>query len=39
MALQRVLGVEVRNAVASRMVINGEVSFELIQGLLVFLAW
>jgi hypothetical protein len=37
--LQRVLGAEVRRAVASRIILNGEVSFDLLQGLLVFLAW
>ncbi|KAL2836583.1 hypothetical protein BJY01DRAFT_54992 [Aspergillus pseudoustus] len=39
MQLQRMLGEEVKKVVASRMIINGEVSFELLQGLLVFLAW
>ncbi|KAJ5529942.1 hypothetical protein N7527_003335 [Penicillium freii] len=39
MPLQRALGAEVKKVVASRMVIGGEVSFELLQGLLVFLAW
>ncbi|KAL4786040.1 hypothetical protein BJX76DRAFT_139919 [Aspergillus varians] len=39
MPLQRALGKEVKKAVASRMVIGGEVSFEFLQGLLVFLAW
>ncbi|OOQ90361.1 hypothetical protein PEBR_04496 [Penicillium brasilianum] len=37
--LQRSLGAEVRRAVASRIILNGEVSFDLLQGLLVFLAW
>ncbi|KAI2739659.1 hypothetical protein DTO013E5_9015 [Penicillium roqueforti] len=39
MPLQRALGDEVKKVVASRMVIGGEISFELLQGLLVFLAW
>lgn len=39
MPLQRALGAEVKKVVASRMVIGGEISFELLQGLLVFLAW
>jgi hypothetical protein len=39
MPLQRSLGAEVKRAVASRIILNGEVSFDLLQGLLVFLAW
>lgn len=39
MPLQRLLGTEVKKAVASRIILNGEVSFDLLQGLLVFLAW
>lgn len=39
MPLQRSLGAEVKRAVASRIVLNGEVSFDLLQGLLVSLAW
>jgi hypothetical protein len=39
MPLQRRLGMEVKKAVASRMIVNGEMSFELLQGLLVYLAW
>ncbi|KAJ5163258.1 uncharacterized protein N7500_005088 [Penicillium coprophilum] len=39
MPLQRSLGAEVKKAVSSRMILNGEVSFDLLQGLLVFLAW
>lgn len=39
MPLQRLLGAEVKRAVASRIILNGEVSFDLLQGLLVFLAW
>ncbi|EFE44817.1 hypothetical protein TRV_00368 [Trichophyton verrucosum HKI 0517] len=35
MPLQRKLGEEVRSAIASRMIINGEVSFDLLQGLLL----
>ncbi|KAI9040333.1 alkaline D-peptidase [Aspergillus affinis] len=37
--LQRRLGRDIKDQIASRMVINGEVSFELLQGLLVYLAW
>jgi hypothetical protein len=39
MPLQRRLGTEVKMAVASRMIVAGEMSFELLQGLLVYLAW
>lgn len=39
MPLQRSLGAEVKKAVSARMILNGEVSFDLLQGLLVFLAW
>jgi hypothetical protein len=39
MPLQRALGAEFKKAVASRMIIGGEISFELLQGLMVFLAW
>ncbi|QKX54629.1 uncharacterized protein TRUGW13939_01717 [Talaromyces rugulosus] len=39
MPLQRLLGNETKKFIASRMVLNGEVSLELLQGLLVFLAW
>lgn len=39
MPLQRSLGAEVKRAVASRIILNGELSFDLLQGLLVFLAW
>ncbi|KAJ5082350.1 hypothetical protein N7532_011393 [Penicillium argentinense] len=39
MPLQRSLGAEVKKAVSSRMILNGEISFDLLQGLLVFLAW
>ncbi|KAE8424016.1 hypothetical protein BDV36DRAFT_290113 [Aspergillus pseudocaelatus] len=39
MPLQRLLGKEIRKVIASRMVLHGEVSFELLQGILVFLAW
>ncbi|CAI7619375.1 unnamed protein product [Penicillium glandicola] len=39
MPLQRSLGAEVKKAVSSRMILNGEVSFDLLQGLLIFLAW
>ncbi|KAM5474653.1 hypothetical protein MferCBS49748_000059 [Microsporum ferrugineum] len=39
MPLQRKLGQEVKAAIASRMIINGEVCLDLLQGLLVYLAW
>ncbi|KAJ5998953.1 hypothetical protein N7451_006763 [Penicillium sp. IBT 35674x] len=39
MPMQRFLGAEVKKAVSSRMILNGEISFDLLQGLLVFLAW
>ncbi|KAL3476520.1 hypothetical protein BJX99DRAFT_270504 [Aspergillus californicus] len=39
MRLQRALGQEFKKVVASRMIVGGEISFELLQGLLVFLAW
>lgn len=38
-SLQRLLGREVKKAVASRMILGGEISFDMLQGLLVFLAW
>jgi hypothetical protein len=39
MPLQRSLGAEVKKAVSARMILNGEVSFDMLQGLLVYLAW
>lgn len=39
MPLQRLLGVELKKVVASRIVLNGDVSFDLLQGLLIFSAW
>ncbi|KAB8226356.1 hypothetical protein BDV33DRAFT_226852 [Aspergillus novoparasiticus] len=39
MPLQRLLGKEIKKVIASRMITGGEVSFELLQGMLVFLAW
>lgn len=39
LSLQRILGDEVKKAVASRIILGGEVSFDSLQGLLVFLAW
>lgn len=39
MPLQRELGAEFKKVVSSRMIIGGEISFELLQGLMVFLAW
>ncbi|KAJ5291942.1 hypothetical protein N7478_001193 [Penicillium angulare] len=38
-SLQRLLGKEVKKAVAARMILGGEISFDMLQGLLVFLAW
>lgn len=37
--LQRRLGKEIKRVVGSRIIISGEVSIELLQGLLVYLAW
>lgn len=39
MPLQRALDVEFKKALASRMITNGNVSFDLLQALLVYLAW
>jgi hypothetical protein len=39
MPLQRRLGKEVKKAVASRMIVGEEVSFDMLRGLLVHLAW
>lgn len=39
MPLQRSLGAEVKNAISTRMILNGEISLDLLQGLLVYLAW
>ncbi|KAF7588572.1 hypothetical protein BBP40_005491 [Aspergillus hancockii] len=39
MPLQRLLGTEIKKVISTRMVLNGDVSFDLLQGLLVFLAW
>lgn len=39
MPLQRALGHEFKKVVASRIIIGGEITFELLQGLLIFLAW
>ncbi|KAL4799804.1 hypothetical protein BDV19DRAFT_376207 [Aspergillus venezuelensis] len=39
MSLQPALGHEFKKTVASRMIVGEEISFELLQGLLVFLAW
>jgi hypothetical protein len=39
MPLQRLLGDETKRFIASHMVLNGDVSFDLLQGLLVYLAW
>ncbi|KAH8703487.1 hypothetical protein BGW36DRAFT_369406 [Talaromyces proteolyticus] len=38
-ALQRALDAEVKKAVASHMIINGKISFDLLQGLMVYIAW
>lgn len=37
--LQKDLREEVKQMICSRMILKGEVSFELLQGLLVYLAW
>ncbi|KAI9837897.1 MAG: hypothetical protein M1837_002687 [Sclerophora amabilis] len=39
MQLQSSLGKEVKQAISTRMIFGGEMSFELLQGLLVHLAW
>lgn len=39
MPLQRLLGAEVKKSISTRMILNGEISFDLLQGLLVYLAW
>ncbi|OGM47925.1 hypothetical protein ABOM_002737 [Aspergillus bombycis] len=39
MPLQRLLGKEIKRVIASCMIMRGDVSFELLQGMLVFLAW
>ncbi|KAJ6145692.1 hypothetical protein N7470_009587 [Penicillium chermesinum] len=39
LSLQRSLGAELRKVVALRMIMGGESSFDLLQGLLVYLAW
>jgi hypothetical protein len=39
MPLQRLLGAEVKKVISTRMILGGHVSFDLLQGLLVFLAW
>lgn len=37
--LQRALGEEVKKVISERIIVSGEVSFEMLQGLLVYLAW
>ncbi|KFY38373.1 hypothetical protein V495_06617 [Pseudogymnoascus sp. VKM F-4514 (FW-929)] len=39
MPLQRKLGKEVKKVVSHRMIVGGEVSLEILQGILVYLAW
>jgi hypothetical protein len=39
MPLQRRLGGEIKHVVSSRMIFGGEASIELLQGLLIYLAW
>ncbi|KFY45811.1 hypothetical protein V495_02808 [Pseudogymnoascus sp. VKM F-4514 (FW-929)] len=39
MPLQRQLGKEVKKVVSHRMIVGGEVSLEILQGILVYLAW
>jgi hypothetical protein len=37
--LQRRLGKEIKHVVGSRIIFSGEISIELLQGLLIYLAW
>ena len=39
MPLQRALGKKVKQAISLRMILNGEISFDLLQGLMVHIAW
>jgi hypothetical protein len=39
MPLQRVLEEQVKSAISDRMVFKGEISFDLLQGLLIHIAW
>lgn len=39
MPLQKALGKEVKQTISTRMVINGEMSLDLLQELLIHLAW
>lgn len=39
MPLQRQLGKEIKNVVGSRMILGGETSIEILQGILIYLAW
>ncbi|KAF2088723.1 hypothetical protein K490DRAFT_38093 [Saccharata proteae CBS 121410] len=39
MPLQRALGSEMKQAISNRVILGGAISFELLQGLLVHLAW
>lgn len=39
LTLQRMLGKEVKRHVAAKMVVGGDMTLELLQGLIVFLAW
>jgi hypothetical protein len=39
LSLQRELGKEVKRQISSRTVLNGDMSFEMLQGILVHLAW
>ena len=40
MPLQRALGKKVKQAISIRMILlNGEISFDLLQGLMVYIAW
>jgi hypothetical protein len=38
-SLQRQLGNEVKQYIGNRMIVNGETSLDLLQGLLIYLAW
>jgi hypothetical protein len=39
MPLQRVLEDEVKSVISDRMLFNGEISFDLLQGLLIHITW
>ena len=39
MPLQRTLGKKVKQAISTRMILNGEIFFDILQGLVVYIAW